>query len=137
MTTKHTTFSNWITEQLDKREWRQSDLARLSGIGTGSLSRIISGQRGVGIDTCNAIARAFDVDPVLVHRAAGLLPAVPEATQQESQLLYAFRQIKNRQLREAALASVQGIAGQHPGIHLGDEQASENSDTDGTESNKS
>ena len=67
----------WIEEQLAERGWRPADLVRYGGINSGLLSRILSGTRRAGPDTCLAIARAFREPPDKVFRLAGLLPPLP------------------------------------------------------------
>jgi transcriptional regulator with XRE-family HTH domain len=73
----HREFSNWLIEQLDKREWTQADLSKRSGVTTSQISRILSGTRGIGIDACRAIARAFHIPEERVFRKAGFLPNRP------------------------------------------------------------
>lgn len=71
-------FSEWLQSELDKRQWRQADLARSGKIATSMLSRIINRERFPGPDTCRSIARAFGIPPEEVLRQAGLLPKLSE-----------------------------------------------------------
>jgi transcriptional regulator with XRE-family HTH domain len=73
----HKEFSNWLVKQLDEREWTQADLSKRSGVTTSQISRILSGTRGIGIDACLAIARAFHIPEERVFRKAGFLPNRP------------------------------------------------------------
>jgi transcriptional regulator with XRE-family HTH domain len=72
------TFADWVKDEIDKRGWQQSDLARRAGIKQGTLSRILGETRGAGPDVCNAIAEALGIDYVIVHRRAGLIPPGPD-----------------------------------------------------------
>jgi transcriptional regulator with XRE-family HTH domain len=67
-------FSEWLQNALDKKGWKQSDLARAAHLGKGSLSDIVSGRRKVGIDVARSIAEALKIPPEQVLRAAGMLP---------------------------------------------------------------
>jgi transcriptional regulator with XRE-family HTH domain len=67
-------FVTWLNEALRSRGWSNSELARRAGIAPSAISMILSGQRGVGPDICNALARALDVPPSLVFQKAELLP---------------------------------------------------------------
>jgi transcriptional regulator with XRE-family HTH domain len=65
-------FSQWLQREIEQRGWRQSDLARHSGIDSGLISRILNGERKPGIETCRAIARAFGLADIQVLDIAGL-----------------------------------------------------------------
>lgn len=67
-------FADWLLNELQNREMSQADLARLSGITTAQISRIISGGRKPGDVALNGIARAFRMPPEKVFELAGLLP---------------------------------------------------------------
>ena len=55
----------------------QADLARASGITRGGVSNLLNQVRKPDPDTCNAIAKAFNLPVETVFRAAGLLPPPP------------------------------------------------------------
>ncbi len=65
-------FSQWLEGELKARDWRQKDLIAHSGISSGLISQILSGQRMPGVDTCRAIARAFGMRDIQVLEIAGL-----------------------------------------------------------------
>jgi transcriptional regulator with XRE-family HTH domain len=67
-------FSDWLLKELNARNMSQSDLARVAGLGSGTISNIVSGNRKVGQETLDKIARALRLPPEAVFRAAGLLP---------------------------------------------------------------
>lgn len=69
-------FSDWLQEQLNKRQWGQNDLRSRMGdvkISQGQLSRIMTGIRQAGPEACIAIAEAFGLSREEVFRARGWL----------------------------------------------------------------
>lgn len=95
------TFITWLNIELNKRNWRLSDLARAANLDTGSVSRILSGTRRPGPEVCLAIARALQLPPETIFRQAGLLPPKPEEAMAEDQLLHLYRHLDARGQREA------------------------------------
>lgn len=65
-------FSQWLEKEMKARDWRQKDLIAHSGINSGLLSQILSGQRRPGVETCRSIARAFGLADIQVLEIAGL-----------------------------------------------------------------
>jgi transcriptional regulator with XRE-family HTH domain len=65
-------FSVWLESEMRARDWRQADLIKRSGINSGLLSQILSGQRRPGVETCRAIAKAFGLKDIQVLEIAGL-----------------------------------------------------------------
>jgi transcriptional regulator with XRE-family HTH domain len=65
-------FPAWLEGELKARDWRQADLIKRSGINSGLLSQILSGQRRPGVETCKAIAKAFGMTDIQVLDIAGL-----------------------------------------------------------------
>lgn len=49
-----------------------AQLSRLSGLSTSHISRIFSGDRGVGIETLQKFAKALHLPPEIVYKAAGI-----------------------------------------------------------------
>ena len=66
-------FTEWLTQEMQKRGWSQAELARESGITKGALSHIFSGTRKPGVIMLKAIAQAFYLPAEHVFRIAGLL----------------------------------------------------------------
>lgn len=66
-------FSQWLENEMKVRGWRQADLIKRSGVSSGLISQILSGQRSPGVDTCRAIARAFGMKEIQVLKIAGLV----------------------------------------------------------------
>ncbi len=95
------TFNEWIEQELESREWRQADLARVMGSSEGMVSMVLRGERKPGPDFCNGIARAFAVPPETVFRLAGLLPALPEEDDELArQLVEGFKRLPIEKRRE-------------------------------------
>lgn len=94
------TMIEYLESNLRQRGWTQADLARKSGLDSSLVSNFFAGRRNVGAASAVSIARAFNVAPEIVFRKAGLLPNVPEATAEEEQLLYLFRQMTPDQRRD-------------------------------------
>jgi HTH-type transcriptional regulator/antitoxin HigA len=51
----------FISEELEKRGWIQSDLAYILGVDEATLSRIIHGKVGISIAMAKALGQAFDI----------------------------------------------------------------------------
>ena len=68
-------FSTWINEELDKRDWSQSDLARASGVHRATISKLLSyPDQRPSPDTCTGIAKALSLPVDFVLEKAGLIP---------------------------------------------------------------
>lgn len=81
-------LSSWLEAELKTREWTQSDLARISGIHRGIISKIILGGSQPTPETMEAIARALKLPPEHVFRAAGILPPITEINEETEQIIY-------------------------------------------------
>ena len=68
------TFTEWLLEEMGRKNMSQQSLAQKSGITPAQVSRIISGQRGLGEKSLKAIAHALNISPITIFRKAGLLP---------------------------------------------------------------
>jgi len=77
-------FALWLQAEMDRHDWTQADLSRISNISKPQIARVLSGSRGIGPDACNAIARALRLPPELVFRKAGLLP--PSETSEDEDI---------------------------------------------------
>ena len=80
---KSQVFLQWLSVKLKERNLTENQLAKKAGIGHSNFTRA----RNKGIlpkwEACYKIARALDVSPYEVFRAAGLLPPSPQIEQQE------------------------------------------------------
>lgn len=72
-------FAEWLNNELMKRGWTQADLARISKIDDGVISRARSGERSPKPETLISIAQAFRIPPEEVFQRAGLLPPKKES----------------------------------------------------------
>ncbi len=66
-------FANWLQQELDKRGWNHTELARRSKVSPGQISHVANGSRGAGPDLCIAIAKGLDLPREEVFRARGWL----------------------------------------------------------------
>jgi transcriptional regulator with XRE-family HTH domain len=96
------TFSEWLGDELEKRDWTQADLARKSGLTTAGVSHIIKGTRKAGIKSCAKIAKAFDLSPDEVLRAADLLDQLPKDDKTVKDIVYTVNQMSEK-LKEDVL----------------------------------
>lgn len=64
----------WLEQELQMRGWKPADLARQADIGYATVSRILNEHSTPSPEVCVAIAKALDLDPVVVFQKAGLLP---------------------------------------------------------------
>jgi transcriptional regulator with XRE-family HTH domain len=101
-------FSEWLQSELDKRGWRQADLARRSGIHTGHLSKVLSRERMPGVEFCNGVALAFGLPEIEVLQHAGLVSASPQETPGIKELVYQFSQLSDED-QQTILAIVRGL----------------------------
>ncbi len=67
-------FTDWLDEELARRNWRPADLARAAGISSATISHLYSGARKPGPEVAVAIAKGLNLPPEYVFRQAGLLP---------------------------------------------------------------
>ncbi len=87
------TLGEWLEEQLKSRDWKPADLTHRAGIGSGTLSNILTGTRNPGPEVCVALARALNEPPEKIFRLAGLLPPDPGVNAEEEEILYLFRRL--------------------------------------------
>jgi transcriptional regulator with XRE-family HTH domain len=73
-------FSDWLLEQMNQREWTQSDLSKKSGLTRQSVSDYVNRRRtNPEPAALVAIANALGISPITVFRKAGLLPSSTES----------------------------------------------------------
>lgn len=68
-------FGHWLQRQLDRRGWRQAELARRIPISSGAVSHWIRNERIPDPESCDRIADVLGVDVDLVLTLAGHRPA--------------------------------------------------------------
>lgn len=96
------TFTEWIQQQLDERDWKRSVLARQAGISESTLSNIMNGNRNAGMDAIVSIAKGFKLPPEIALRKAGIIPDVPDDDPQVKQIVDLARNLSPQKRREAA-----------------------------------
>lgn len=89
-------MSNWdvliefIDQELSSRDWNRAELSRRSKISEAHISRVMSRIHSPGNEFCEKIAKAFDCPVDKIFRKAGILPPIPESTEQIDDLIYLF-----------------------------------------------
>lgn len=86
-------FSEWLNSEMKKRGVSQAKLAKDADVSKTSISDILSEKHKAGYDVCMGISRALRIPPEDVLRSARLLPAIPESTRMDEELLYLFRSL--------------------------------------------
>lgn len=95
------TFAEWLVEQLNLKGISQQELARRTGISSAHVSRIVSGERGVGEKSLYLISKALQIPPEELYRRYGLLPPKPKESAEDEELLYLFHQLPPSEREEA------------------------------------
>lgn len=67
-------FGIWLVNQIERRDWNLSDLARKIGVVPNTVSRWVGGVRNPSYQKCLDIAKALEIDPVDVLIRAGYTP---------------------------------------------------------------
>jgi len=70
-------FAAWLTDEMNKRGWRNADLVERSGMSRAMVSQVPSQQRQAGLEFCVGVAKAFGIPPEDVLSRAGLIPPRP------------------------------------------------------------
>jgi len=86
------TFTDWLEQQMLRRGWTVSELARRADLKPASLSRILNGTRDAGLDACIGIAKALgiSVDAVVRKAYPHKLPPLTEDQTDAKELLHYF-----------------------------------------------
>jgi transcriptional regulator with XRE-family HTH domain len=71
-------LSTWLLRKLEEKGWTQSELARRSGVGQVTISRIITGDRKMGTRVATKIAKALNVETSEVLERIGIIKPVPQ-----------------------------------------------------------
>lgn len=94
-------FDEWLRDELNTRGMGVRELARASGLGSGTVSRILTGSRKPGPEFCQAIARALHLPEEEVLQRAGILT-------RPSPQIELFRQLSPAQ-QDAILAEMRAL----------------------------
>ncbi len=106
----------WLQRELDRREWRQVDLARRINGSTGMVSQWITGARMPSPESCDRLADVLgaDLDHILAlagHRPAALLYE-PDA--ERAAIIAAVRRVDLTPERVAVLRALLDVWARHP-----------------------
>jgi transcriptional regulator with XRE-family HTH domain len=107
---QNTFFAQWLQSEMDKRGWSQSDCARAADLNRAVINKLLNGRCRPQPATLMAIARAFKIPVEVAYRAAGLLPANPEADEVTTELLYIFNRIQSLQRRTTVMTFLKALA---------------------------
>ncbi len=92
-------FPFWLNEQMRKRSWSQSELARHAHLSQTVISQVLGGQHP-GVRFCKAIAGAFGLPPEEVVKLAGILPRPPKWTPELDEWMALFEQLSDEDRSE-------------------------------------
>jgi transcriptional regulator with XRE-family HTH domain len=72
-------FSEWLIEQIQRKQIKQADLAKAAGLRPSTINKLLNSKtkRPSG-ESCVALANALGMSPISVFRAAKWLSAEPE-----------------------------------------------------------
>jgi transcriptional regulator with XRE-family HTH domain len=102
-------FKTWLLDEMTKRNWSQSDLARSAVLNRAVINKLLNGQSIPRPSTLEAIARAFKVPTERVYRVAGLLPEIPESESSLEELMHHIRQLQSLKRRATALILIKAL----------------------------
>lgn len=103
------TFGQWLQFEREKREWTQSDLARKSDKDRAVINKIESGGAMPAVETYLALADALELSPIVLFRAAGLLPPSTEEKVTLEDWQYLLSQLPSRDQEEMRQIAVMKI----------------------------
>jgi transcriptional regulator with XRE-family HTH domain len=102
-------FSAWLQDEMDKRDWSQSDCARAADLNRAVINKLLNGKCKPQPSTLTALARAFKIPVETVYRAAGLLPPSADHDDTIEQLTYIFNSIQSPQRRSTAIMLLKAL----------------------------
>jgi transcriptional regulator with XRE-family HTH domain len=91
--TNQFSFDLWLQDILTQKGITQAELAKRSSITPAQISRLVSGARGPGKETCLSLARALNIPPETILRVAGFLPTDQTWTPSKDEWSYIFQQL--------------------------------------------
>lgn len=111
-------FRGWLADELTRRNWSASDLARRMGMSTGTVSNVRTGMYNPTFEFCARLALAFGYKEQYVLERAGLIaPSTPfgqtvraiadevaDWPVEHQELLWEITQTLGRRLRETPAA---------------------------------
>lgn len=89
----------WLQKEIEKRGWKQADLARAAQLDSAVISNLINERRKPGEESCTAIAHALQIPAEQVFRAAGILPKSNPRDERIERLLNRIEQLSDTDQR--------------------------------------
>src|SRR6266508_3337793 len=102
-------FRDWLLNEMDKRGWSQSDLARSADLNRAVINKLLNGQSIPRPSTLAALARAFKIPVELIYRVSGLLPEIPESESLIEEFNYHLRLLQSPKRRATALILIKAL----------------------------
>jgi transcriptional regulator with XRE-family HTH domain len=102
-------FSEWLQNEMDKRGWSQSDLARYADLNRAVINKLLNGKSHPQHPTLEAISRALKIPLETTYRAAGLLPINSDNDDAMEEAIHIFKSIQSTQRRATALALLKAL----------------------------
>ena len=102
-------FPAWLQNELNKKGWRSTDLAKQSRISDAAISRILRSERKADAETLSSFAHALNISPITIFRKAGLLPEGGDAVRFEDwqYLLEQLSPEDQEEMRQVALLKIE------------------------------
>jgi len=80
---ENTVFVDWLNNELRERGWTDSEFARRAELAPSSVSMVMSGHRGPGVEFCLGVARALKIPGDKILRLVGILPQLPGGPEEQ------------------------------------------------------
>lgn len=113
-------FSEWLQNEMDKRGWSQSDLARYADLNRAVINKLLNGKSHPQPPTLEAISRALKIPLETIYRAAGLLPINNDNDDAMEEAMHIFKSIQSAQRRATALALLKALITEEENEHKAD-----------------
>jgi len=102
-------FSEWLQNEMNKRGWSQSDLARAADLNRAVINKLLNGKSHPQPTTLEAISRALKIPLETTYRAAGLLPANSDHDETVEEAIYVLKNIRSTQRKATAVALLKAL----------------------------
>lgn len=113
-------FSTWLVQQLQERNWVQSELARRSGVSRQAISDYVNNKRPYpDKDALVAIARAFDLPPEEIFVAVGSFEQSPADDPTMKRIVRLYHKLRNPLNKQRALDYMQLLRQQEERENVG------------------
>ncbi len=112
MSDRQSQFATWLQQELNRRDWKQSELCRRSGLSSATVSTVLSQQTKPGNTFCKGVACAFGIRDEEVFRHAGILDPLPPEVKEEREILLLTRALPP-DTRRTAIAILRGLVDEY------------------------